>query len=77
MVAWLGLGGGDPVLDKQLALLGIETSYGDFRAERDGTVDYERMARNGAELISVDNVPMASSALDAAASVLALRSTCG
>lgn len=72
--AWLGLGTGDPALDAELAALGIETSYGDFRAERDGDADYALMAANGAEVISVDDVPAAAEALnayDAARSLLA------
>ncbi len=76
VVAWLGTGMGDPSLDAKLAALGIETSYGDFRAEGDGSVDYQRMADNGAEVLSVDNVAAASSALDTAASLATLRAAC-
>jgi len=65
VTAWLGLGTGNPDLDAALAEAGIETSYGDFRAERDGVIDYSVMASNGAEVISVDDVPAAASALDA------------
>ena len=63
--AWLGLGTGEPELDAALAALSIETSYGDFRGEREGTIDYARMAANGAEILSVDDVPAAARALDA------------
>ncbi len=63
--AWLGLGTGEPELDAALAALSIETSYGDFRGEREGTIDYARMAANGAEIISVDDVPAAARALNA------------
>ena len=62
---WLGLGSGRPALDRQLADLGVETSYGDFAAERRGTASYRQMARNGAEIISVDDVDAATRALDA------------
>jgi glycerophosphoryl diester phosphodiesterase len=65
VTAWLGLGNGKPELDEELAKLGIETSYGDFRAERRGTVDYRRMGLNGAEIISVDKVTAAAADLDA------------
>lgn len=74
--AWLGLGAGKPDLDIALAELGIETSYGDFRAERRGGADYRRMARNGAEVISVDDVPMAAAALNARVKASALLSAC-
>lgn len=63
--AWLGTGTGNPPLDAALADRGIETSYGDFRAERDGTADYRLLAANGAEVISVDNVPAAAEVLQA------------
>ncbi|MEQ8432723.1 MAG: glycerophosphodiester phosphodiesterase family protein [Oceanicaulis sp.] len=72
--AWLGLGTGNPELDAALAEAGIETSYGDFRAERQGTINYGVMASNGAEVISVDDVPAAAATLnarEAARSVLA------
>jgi glycerophosphoryl diester phosphodiesterase len=65
ITAWLGLGSGNAGLDAMLARQGIETSYGDFRAERAGTIDYRAMADNGAEVISVDNVQVAAQALDA------------
>ncbi len=74
--AWLGLGTGNPELDAALAERGIETSYGDFRAERDGSVDYGAMARNGAEVISVDDVPAAAAALDAATQARAVLDAC-
>ncbi len=63
--AWLGLGSGNPEWDQTLAGLDIETSYGDFRAERDGSIDYPLMADNGAEVISVDDLPAAANALNA------------
>ncbi len=74
--AWLGLGTGDPALDTELAALGIETSYGDFRGERERTADYQLMAANGAEVISVDDVPAAAAALAAADTSRALLETC-
>ncbi|MCP2680044.1 glycerophosphodiester phosphodiesterase family protein [Maricaulaceae bacterium NA33B04] len=74
--AWLGLGTGNPELDAALAEHGIETSYGDFRAERDGSVDYQRMAENGAEVISVDDVPAAADALDAYDAARAVLENC-
>jgi len=74
--AWLGLGTGDPALDAELAALGIETSYGDFRGEREGTVDYRLMAQNGAEVISVDDVPAAAAALDAHTSARSVLQAC-
>ncbi|MEO0439107.1 MAG: glycerophosphodiester phosphodiesterase family protein [Pseudomonadota bacterium] len=66
LTAWLGLGTGKPDLDQQLAQAGIETSYGDFRAERRGNARYRLMAENGAEILSVDNVEYATNALNAA-----------
>jgi len=74
--AWLGTGTGNPPLDAVLAELGIETSYGDFRAEREGTADYDRMAANGAEVISVDLVPAAAQTLQAAGQARALVEAC-
>lgn len=74
VTAWLGLGAGNPELDAALAGAGLETSYGDFRGERDGSIDYAVMASNGAEVISVDDVPAAATALngrEAARAVLA------
>ncbi|NKI35172.1 glycerophosphodiester phosphodiesterase family protein [Wenzhouxiangella sp. XN79A] len=65
VTAWLGTGTGNPPLDAQLAERGIETSYGDFRGERAGTADYRLLADNGAEVISVDDVPAAAAALRA------------
>lgn len=74
--AWLGLGPGSPDWDRTLAGLGIETSFGDFRSERDGTIDYQLMANNGAEVISVDDVPAASRVLDAGAQARAVLENC-
>ncbi|MEE4331326.1 MAG: glycerophosphodiester phosphodiesterase family protein [Wenzhouxiangella sp.] len=74
--AWLGTGTGNPSLDAILAGRAIETSYGDFRGEREGTVDYRRLAENGAEVISVDDVPAAAAALDARAQARALLAAC-
>jgi glycerophosphoryl diester phosphodiesterase len=76
VTAWLGLGSGRPDWDAELAMLGIETSYGDFRAEREGRIDYRLMADNGAEIISVDEVPAAAAALDAAGEALRLLQAC-
>lgn len=74
--AWLGLGAGNPGLDAALAARGIETSYGDFRAEREGTINYALMASNGAEVISVDDVPAAAQALDSFNAARALLENC-
>jgi glycerophosphoryl diester phosphodiesterase len=76
ITAWLGLGTGNPDLDARLAAIGIETSYGDFRAEREGKADYHEMAAKGAEVISVDDVPAAADALDAANQLKVLRQSC-
>lgn len=62
---WLGVGTGNPDWDAALANLGLETSFGDFGGERNGTVDYQLLSQNGAEVISVDDVPAAAAALDA------------
>ena len=62
---WLGVGTGNPDWDAVLANLGLETSFGDFGGERNGTVDYQLLSQNGAEVISVDDVPAAAAALDA------------
>lgn len=74
--AWLGLGTGNPEWDVELTALNIETSYGDFRGERNGTADYRLMAENGAEVLSVDDVPAAAAALDAAAQARAVLAAC-
>lgn len=76
IVAWLGLGDGDPSLDAELAARGIETSFGDFRAEARGTADYLAMSDNGAEVISVDDVPAATRALRAAQTARGVYATC-
>ncbi|MEO1081094.1 MAG: glycerophosphodiester phosphodiesterase family protein [Pseudomonadota bacterium] len=76
VTAWLGLGRGKPGLDRELAARGIETSYGDFRAESDGSMDYRLLSGNGAELLSVDDVYAAANALDAAAVARKLLSDC-
>lgn len=76
VTAWLGLGQGDPGLDAALAEAGLETSYGDFRAERQGTIDYARMANNGAEILSVDDVPAAAAVLDARETSRAVLAGC-
>ncbi|MEQ8404901.1 MAG: glycerophosphodiester phosphodiesterase family protein [Oceanicaulis sp.] len=76
VTAWLGLGTGNPALDAALADAGIETSYGDFRAERQGTIDYTVMAENGAEVISVDDVPAAADALDARETARTVLAAC-
>ena len=74
--AWLGTGTGNPALDAMLAQRAVETSYGDFRGEREGTVDYRLLADNGAEVISVDNVPAAAAALQARQRARALLRSC-
>lgn len=76
VTAWLGLGTGEPALDAALAEAGLETSYGDFRAERDGSIDYRLMAANGAEVISVDDVQAASAALNAGDAARAVLAAC-
>lgn len=76
ITAWLGLGTGDPQWDAELAALGVETSYGDFRAERNGEADYQLMADNGAEVISVDDVTAAAAVLDAGAQARAVLAAC-
>jgi len=76
IVAWLGLGAGNPALDAALAARGVETSYADFRAERSMDWDYAAHAAAGAEVLSVDDVPRAAAALDARARLDALRSSC-
>ena len=74
--AWLGLGRGKPALDDGLAARGIETSFGDFRAEAEGTVDYRQMAENGAEVLSVDDVPAAARVLYASDDAYAKTAAC-
>jgi len=76
IVAWLGLGDGDAALDAALADRGVETSFGNFRAEREGAADHERWAQTGVEVISVDNVPAAAASLDARARSRALLEAC-
>jgi glycerophosphoryl diester phosphodiesterase len=73
---WLGTGTGNPPFDALLAERGIETSYGDFRGERAGTADYRLLADNGAEVISVDDVPTAADALNARERARALLQAC-
>ncbi|MBG36316.1 MAG: hypothetical protein CMH92_10965 [Oceanicaulis sp.] len=73
---WLGVGTGQPEWDAVLANLGIETSFGDFGGERNGTVDYTLLNQNGAEVISVDDVPAAAAALDAHDASRALLEAC-
>jgi glycerophosphoryl diester phosphodiesterase len=63
--AWLGVGVGRPFIDAMLAERAIESSFGAFEAERDGNADYSRLANNGSEVMSVDNVPAAARALQA------------
>jgi len=74
--AWLGVGTGNPALDAALAEREIETSYGDFSGERDGTVDYRLLAANGAEVISVDDVPAAADVLAAHRQARELLASC-
>lgn len=73
---WLGVGTGIPELDAALAELSLETSYGDFGGERNGTVDYQLLADNGAEVISVDDVPAAAAALNSAQAGRTLLANC-
>lgn len=73
---WLGVGTGHPEWDGVLASLGIETSFGDFGGERNGTVDYQLLNQNGAEVISVDDVPAAAAALDAHTASRTLLEAC-
>lgn len=76
IVTWLGLGQGNPEFDAHLAAQGIETSYADFRAEQNADFDYVALAQNGAEIISVDNVPAASAALEARSTLDNLLAHC-
>lgn len=76
IVTWLGLGQGNREFDAHLAAEGIETSYADFRAENDADFDYVAFAHNGAEIISVDNVPAASAALETRSSLDNLLAHC-
>jgi len=76
IVAWLGLGDGDPELDAALAERGVETSFGNFRAERDGSADYTAWAQTGVEILAVDDVPAAAAALDASAQARELLEAC-
>jgi glycerophosphoryl diester phosphodiesterase len=76
IVAWQGLGDGDRELDAALAQRGVETSFGNFRAEREGGADYAVWAQTGVEVISVDNVPAAAAVLDARAQSRALLDAC-
>ncbi|PWE18356.1 hypothetical protein DDZ18_01755 [Marinicauda salina] len=65
IVAWLGADGGDAVLDAALAERGVETSYADFGAERDGTINYRALSAAGGEILSIDGVEAAAGRLDA------------
>ncbi|MEO1039051.1 MAG: glycerophosphodiester phosphodiesterase family protein [Pseudomonadota bacterium] len=77
ILAWLGLGqGGEPAFDESLAERSIETSFGDFRAEREGQIDYIAMKDAGAEVISVDNVPAAARALRAGQQARGVLASC-
>lgn len=76
LVAWLGVGRGAPVLDAELAARGVETSYADFRGERDPGYDYVAQASAGAEVLSVDDVAAASRALEARAVLVRLMGSC-
>jgi glycerophosphoryl diester phosphodiesterase len=76
VTAWLGLGSGDPALDRALAEVGIETSFGDFRAEARGRADYRAMATQGAEVLSVDDVAAAAAALGSRADGRAVWASC-
>ena len=74
--AWLGVGNGNPDLDEALADRGIETSFGSFRAEADGSARYLAMNDAGAEVISVDNVQAAARALNAAQQARGVLASC-
>lgn len=74
--AWLGVGNGNPDLDQALAEMGIETSFGNFRAEADSLARYLDMNDAGAEVISVDNVQAAARALNAAQQVRGVLASC-
>lgn len=74
--AWLGVGDGNPRLDAALADLDVETSFGNFRAEADGTARYLAMNDAGAEVISVDNVQAAARALNAAQQARGVLASC-
>ena len=76
VVAWLGLGSGNAKLDQALADMGLETSYGDFQAERKGYADYSQMAANGAELLSVKDVTAATAALEATGKATQVQHAC-
>lgn len=76
VVAWLGVGSGNPALDEALAARAVETSYADFRSEQEPGHDYVAHASAGAELLSVDEVAAASEALEVPAGLRRLMRTC-
>ena len=77
VLAWLGLGqDGEPALDAALAEAGVETSFGDFRAEASGRIDYLAMKDAGAEVLSVDDVVAAARALKAGQQARGVVASC-
>ncbi len=77
VLAWLGLGQeGAPALDAALAEAGVETSFGDFRAEASGRADYLAMKDAGAEVLSVDDVEAAARALKAGQQARGVLASC-
>ena len=77
VLAWLGLGQqGEPALDAALAEAGVETSFGDFRAEASGRIDYLAMKDAGAAVLSVDDVAAAARALEAGQQARGVVASC-
>ena len=60
---WLGTGALNPARDTELASRGLETSVGLFRREDGSATPYLEAAEAGVELLSIDNVDAAVSAL--------------
>ena len=60
---WLGTGALNPARDAELASRGLETSVGLFRREDGSATPYLEAAEAGVELLSIDNVDAAVSAL--------------
>jgi len=60
---WLGTGALNPARDTELASHGLETSVGLFRREDGSATPYLEAAEAGVELLSIDNVDAAVSAL--------------
>jgi glycerophosphoryl diester phosphodiesterase len=76
VLAWLGLGRGNPALDSTLADLGVETAYGDFRGEDAPGFDYVDFSAQGGEVLSIDHVLTASEQLGATAQIDDLLVSC-